>query len=225
MRLVTTLTLWTAFLLQPLAIAAQEAKSKGGDSLPNRIAGSAAAEGLNAFSDGVKVSANKFSWWPMVIQFAMVFGGGIAAGDAFHSLHDLVTGDVRFMPIKAGPRALILIGLLGAGVSLAGFLLLRESSGEAVRVDAIGPATAAKTHLRVGDRILSVNEQRVWTPEQLKIVLKKSEGQPVDIRVVRPGTLWRIDYRLPSFDPGWIVGGSSQPGITSVLERKLVAVP
>lgn len=152
---------------------------------------------------GVKVLKFSIGFGPRIFSFThgeteyqlalLPLGGYVKmAGDSPHdelSPEDAHRGFLAQAPWKrsaivlAGPAFNLIFPILAYF-----FVFLGDSQSLAARVGSVEPGLpAAEAGLRPGDRILSIDGEKVRTFEEMRNTLQPRFGQPIDLRVEREG--------------------------------------
>lgn len=126
----------------------------------------------------------------------------------------------RFVLALAGPTFNLILALLVAFFALLGIGLPR------LRVAGLVPGKPAENALQIGDVILALEDQPVWSPEDIGSIIQKKAPEPVRFRILRGEQAQEITI-TPVYSPEegrYLVGGYFQPDVVLLEVEKIQAL-
>ncbi|MGB9756939.1 MAG: RIP metalloprotease RseP [Candidatus Bipolaricaulaceae bacterium] len=123
----------------------------------------------------------------------------------------------RFLVALAGPTFNVLLAFL---LAFAGFLLIGLPR---LRVAGLVPGKPAEEALRIGDVVLAVEDQNVWSTAEVGRLIQSQAPKPVRFRILRDGEELEVVI-TPVYSPEdsrYIVGAFFQPQVIFAEIEKL----
>lgn len=123
----------------------------------------------------------------------------------------------RFLVALAGPTFNVFLAFL---LAFAGFLFIGLPR---LRVAGLVPGKPAEEALRIGDIILAVEDQNVWSTEEIGRLIQGQAPNPVHFRILRDGEELEVAI-TPAYSPEdsrYIVGAFFQPQVIFAEIEKL----